>query len=164
MQTLDRLVERHHYKVMMLLLTAGFAMLLAELLLDGHTDGVQLIAVFAAVFGLLFGFVALFAQGTLRYGLVALFLLLSVSGLVGTYEHYEARDEEAAAPTWTAAVPDTQRTISLRTGVMQENEEEEGEEGESEEGTPPPLAPLSLSGLSLMAAVVLLGYKAERVQ
>jgi hypothetical protein len=156
MRTLQRFVERHLYKLIMLLLTAGFAMLFVELLLDGHTDGVKLIGVFAAVLGLLLGLVALFAQGALRYGLMALFLLLSVSGLVGTYEHYEERGEEAAAPAWIASVPATQRTISLRA--------DETQEGEAEEGTPPPLAPLSLSGLSLMAAVMLLGYKEERVR
>ncbi len=140
--------------LLLVFVSAGFLFLLAELLLAGHTEGIQLVAVAASVLGALSGFVGLFARGRLRYVLVVLFLLLSLTGIIGVIEHNEGRfegKEAAAAPVLVQA--DSGYTL---TAYHADRGEDEGEEGEREGEEAPPLAPLSLSGLSALGAVALL--------
>ena len=88
-----------------------------------------------------------------------LFVILSISGIVGTIEHNEARGEgEASAPVIMAATAGT----NMELPAAQQEEGEEGEAGERGEGGEggegeaiPPLAPLSLAGMSIIAAVTL---------
>ena len=169
MTGLQAMVRRNLINILLVLLLGGFAMLLAELLITNHVDGIQNVANVASLVGgvaILLGF---FAKGTFRHLLVLLLLVLSLSGLLGAWEHLESREGgEARVPAAIAARQDGYQTISNGAGadvertLQQEGEENEsgegGERGERNggEGTPPPLAPLSLSGLALMGAVVLL--------
>ena len=166
MQALGRWVQKSFFTLFMLMLAAGFGTLLAELLLTNHTDGIQLVAVVASVAGLVLILAALFVRGRMATGVAVLLLLLSVTGLIGTFEHLEGGEEagERASVQRVEAVGNQQ--VALRLDDDEENEgaerdrggqeASEGEEGESE-GNPPPLAPLSLAGLSMMGALGIVG-------
>ncbi len=167
MSGLKSFVSRHLYVVLMVLIAGSYLMLSVELLLEGHTEGTQLVGLLASVAGLVMAGVALFVGPAVRNWLAVLFLALSITGLVGTFQHNEDRLEgEAAPPVLMAQSTAANTTIAYSRQEDDDDEahEEEGyengrEDGEGGEDEAPPLAPLSLSGMSLMAAVVLLGVK-----
>ncbi|OUC07797.1 hypothetical protein RY27_12770, partial [Litorilinea aerophila] len=107
------------------------------------------------VIGALLALAALLWGHRARMALAVLFLLLSITGLVGVFEHAEEGGGRAEA-----FVPGTQaRALSQASAPIQVRfsyDEESGERSESgfvrREGSPPPLAPLSLTGLSLLGA------------
>ncbi len=155
MSKLEGWVQRRLAALLLWLLAGGYIMLLAELVITSHLDGVQLVAVGASAIGLVLTLTALAVGRNGRYIIAVLLLILSVTGLLGTYQHYEARageGDEAAAPAYVAGAPANQ-SVALR---AQAEAEDEGE------AVPPPLAPLSLSGLSLMAALATLGLDKAR--
>jgi hypothetical protein len=161
---LQSFVQAYFHQILMLLLAGGGLMVLVELLWTGHTDGIQLVGVIASALMVVLAIVGLFAHGTLRVTLAVLFVLLSITGLVGVLEHNEA-EGEADVPALVVNRADAgMMPISYRSLAPQQ-EDEEGEAGEvteageAGESAPPPLAPLSLSGLALMGAVVLLGRR-----
>jgi hypothetical protein len=155
MRDLQKWLQRNFYGVLMLLLAGGFVMVLVELLITDHTDGTQLVGVVASGVGVVLTLAALFVGGSARRIVAGLLLVLSLTGVLGTWEHFEEGREggEAMRP---AAVALANQPASFQLDE-DENEEQEAA-GESEgEAVPPPLAPLSLAGLSLMAALVILG-------
>lgn len=79
--------------VLLVFVIGGFLLLLAELLLTGHTKGIQAIAIASTIAGVLLGLGGLFARPFLRKVLIGLFLLLALSGVVGIIEHNEERFE-----------------------------------------------------------------------
>lgn len=118
----------------------GFGLVLVELILAQHTEGLQAVAVVASVFGLVLCLLGLLLPVRWVGLVVALGLLLpGVAGPIGVVLHTageaEAGDIQAFSPPW----------------FSWDEDEDEGEEEDEEEA--PPLAPLSLSGLSLMAAL-----------
>lgn len=164
MGSLVRFVHDRIYTLMLLLIAGGFAVIVAELAWTNHTDGIQMIGMIAAVGGVVLGLAALFVKGTARLIVAALFLGLSVAGIVGVVEHSEAigGDEGERAIQQNRSVDYQLVSYRLDEGEEGEGEEdgeqgEAGESGESEESVPP-LAPLGLSGLALMGSVVLTGY------
>ncbi len=169
MTGLQAMVRRNLITILLVLLLGGFVMLLAELLITNHVDGIQNVANVASIVGAAAILLGFFAKGMFRHLLVLLLLVLSLSGLLGAWEHLESSEGgEAQAPAALAVRSDGYQTISNGAGAdvertLQDDDEGEearegGEGGEREggEGAPPPLAPLSLSGLALMGAVVLL--------
>lgn len=165
MTELRTFLRRHLISLLLLSVAGGFLMLVAELILVNHTNGIQLVAVVASIAGVILALAGLVTRGTLRTIVAVLFVLLAVSGLVGTAEHLEGGEEgaEAVVPAQieSAAQPGAASNVSYSpdTNVTQYRLNQEGEEererGEREgaEGTPPPLAPLSLSGLALLGAL-----------
>jgi hypothetical protein len=156
-------IHRHFYTLLMLMLAGGFAMLVAELLLTEHTDGIQLVAVAASVAGLLLTLAALFVRGRGAMMVAILLLLLSATGVLGAYEHFASAEEESARRQPTEV--NTQQ-VALRTDSVGDNdaaqENSEGAEADKEggaegEAAPPPLAPLSLVGLSWIGALAVVG-------
>lgn len=177
MQSVQNFVQKNLFSLLLLVTAGGFAMLLAELMLMGHTAGDQQIGAIAAAIGLLLALVGMVAKGNLRYLLVVLFLVLSVSGIYGTIEHAEGREhraEEIHGLTITVtgdehheADEKEEAEHSSKVASDEEEEEEEAEEiGEEllEEFTefPPMLSPLALSGFAALGAVVLLGKKEDK--
>lgn len=174
MTSLQVTIRRYLTPILLLLLAGGFLVVLGELVLYSHWHGTQLIGFAATVVGLLAVLLGLFAKRGFRLGLAILLVLISVSGLIGTWEHYESRSEEgheAARPALAQTAGATNMTVayqpagSERMGTQEGGEGGEGAEagesgarGEGGEGggeVPPPLAPLSLAGLSLMGAAIL---------
>jgi len=184
MTNLQLTIRRYLSPILLLLLAGGFLVVLGELYLYRHWQGTQLIGFAATVIGLVAVLLGLFAKRGFRMGLAILLVLVSVSGLIGTWEHFESRSEEggeAARPALAQTVqPEqlaaaTNLTIAYqpataeRMGTQEGGEGGEGgegaaagEAGEGGEGgehggeqAPPPLAPLSLAGLSLMGAAIL---------
>lgn len=155
MQILQSLSRRYQHQLTMILIAGGFLMLLGELLLTNHTDGTQLIAVVASLLGMALAGLGIFARNKLAVNLALAFLLLTLTGLFGTYEHLEEGLEESfrfsAQPVEVAMTPSIESTPS---SLLLDEEEEEGEETEI-----PPLAPMSLSGFSLLGAVMLFSRK-----
>jgi len=169
MTGLQAMVRRNLITILLVLLLGGFVMLLAELLITNHVDGIQNVANVASIVGAAAILLGFFAKGMFRHLLVLLLLVLSLSGLLGAWEHLESREGgEAQAPAALAVRSDGYQTVSNGAGAdaertLQDDDEGEeareggeGSEREGGEGAPPPLAPLSLSGLALMGAVVLL--------
>ncbi len=171
MTNLQVIVRRYLTPILLLLLAGGFLVVLGELYLYRHWQGTQLIGFAATVIGLVAVLLGLFAKRGLRIGLAVLLALVSVAGLIGTYEHFESRSEEseAARPSLVQVSAAANMTVAYRPSADGERmaAQEGGETGETGEGSegggreggeevPPPLAPLSLAGLSLMGAAVLL--------
>ena len=180
MTSLQATVRRHLTPILLLLLAGGYLVILGELVMYQHWDGAQLIGFSATVLGLLAVLLGLFAKGGLRIGLAVLLVILSISGLIGVYEHYETRAEDglAAQPVLAQAGTGSYLTIAYHPNaervIQQEGDNDEdrpaasgeagevGEAGGEAETPPPPLAPLSLAGLSLMGAAILLAKRDDR--
>lgn len=180
MQKLEGVVRYQLVNILLLFLLGAFVMLAAELLLTSHVDGIQNVAVIASVVGAVAVLAGFFVKGTLRHLVVLVMVVLSLSGLLGAWEHLENRQgDEASAPgARMANVIGSYRLVGYQADPLQQEEEENEEEENGEryeagrnerkddereggEGGPPPLAPLSLSGLALMGAVMLLAKQDE---
>ncbi len=186
MAKLQESVRRNLTPILLLLLAGGFLVVLGELVIYRHWDGVQLIGFVATVIGFVGVLLGLFVKGGLRVGVAILLAVISVSGLIGAYEHYEGRAEsgEAMQPVPVQVSSGANFTVAYNPSAVEASPQQEsgetGENGESGEGgaaaqgtpaeqngergeggggggeTPPPLAPLSIAGLALMGAAVLL--------
>lgn len=167
MNQLQTFVSQRFRSILMLFSAGGFLMLLVELLLTHHTDGIQLVAVAATILGLGLSLLALGTKGRARLAVAMLFLLLSASGLIGAYEHYEESEggEKSAFVQTAKAADEESEATNEQQGEGAKNQEngipaENGAEGGEE--VPPPLAPLSLSGLALLGTLTLLANDEQR--
>ena len=156
MASIQALTRRHLTTLLLLLLAGGFAVILGELILYKHYDGIQLIGLISTIAGLVIVLWGLFAKGGTRITLAVLMLLLSFAGVMGVIQHNEGEEgaEGARMPPLAAAATDgdvANRQIALPADD-DGGPEQRGAGGES---APPPLAPLGLSGLALMGAVIL---------
>lgn len=155
MRNLENFVRRNLVTLLLLLLLGGFGMLLGELLITNHVDGIQRVAVIASVVGALALLAGFFVRGMMRHLVVLLLLVLTLSGLLGAWEHLEEGSREASVPKTLASADSAgHQAIADRASTTERTPQQDEREGG--EGSPPPLAPLSLSGLALMGAVVLL--------
>lgn len=138
-------LNKNFTRVMLLVVAAGFAFLLVELLVMGHSNGPRLISVVAAALGAVFGLVAMSQSSGLRRIMAILFVVLSLSGIFGFMAHSNGRSFRSQAVASAPATEDrTVRRALNSFGNM-----------------PPTLAPLMLTGLSLFGAVVALSASAE---
>ena len=132
----------------------GFVVLLAELLMTGHTKGSQAIGVAAALLGVALAAAGLVGPGRARVWVGVLMLVLSVSGLVGMAEHAETRAEGASRRAFAERFGPDERELLQTFGTR--GGPEVGRAGREplrrRRAEPPPLAPLSLSGLALIGA------------
>ncbi len=165
MAGLQSFTRKHLTTLLLVLLAGGFAVLLAELLLYKHFEGLQLVGLFSTIVGLLAALWGLVAKGGTRIALAGVMVLLAVAGVIGVLQHNGGgSDDEAARPAAISAAG-ANANISLGApGVTQDSDEapvpqDESARPEGDAGTPPPLAPLGLSGLALMGAVVLLAKR-----
>ncbi len=85
-----------------------------------------------------------------------LLILVSLTGLIGVYEHYETRQQNRLEAQSLTVSQDAQQAAPVG--------DEDNPQGTAQRpdaalaaSQPPPLAPLSLSGLSIVAAVAVLG-------
>lgn len=165
MARLQSFTRKYMTTLLLLFLAAGFAVIVAELTLSKHYEGVQLVGLISAIVGLVVALWGLIAKGGTRIALAWVMVVLALAGVVGVFEHNESGGEEAARPAAIAAAG-TNTNISLGTpGVAQDSDDAPvpagaGAQTSSDSETkPPPLAPLGLSGLALMGAVVLLAKR-----
>ena len=138
MTSLQAAIRRYLSPILLLLLAGGFLVVLGELYLYHHWQGTQLIGFAATVIGLVAVLLGLFAKRGLRLGLAILLVLISVSGLIGTWEHFESRSEEgqeAARPALAQTVqPEklaaaTNMTIAYQPAGAERMGTQEGGEG-----------------------------------
>ena len=133
--------------------------ILAELLLERHFEGVQLIAPVSAAAGFILTLFALTRRGTLP---VAVLLTLSATGLYGTLAHFGERTE-SGPPTQTAS--STSPAAQLVSAVATPADGEFA--GPPGGGSAPPwLASLSVSGLALLggAGALALGRRGNETR
>lgn len=121
----------------------GFLTLVAELLLTGHTEGIQALAPLAAGMGTLAILAGLWVRGGQAWA-IGFLLGVGAMGLVGLAQHMKEA-LEASRPSTIQLIDEEGRKYPAF-GL--------GEGGESET-PPPPLAPLALSGLGLLGALAL---------
>ena len=138
---LSTTLRRYSTQVLLGFVAAGFAFLVVELILLGHTRGSQLIAIFAAVVGVVVSLLAFVPRAAMRRVALGVFVLLALSGLYGVLEHREERGERPAQATRALA------SASSRV---------ERQALESYATNPPVLSPLALSGLAALGIVTLL--------
>ena len=184
MSTLEAWVRKNLAVILLLLLAGGFVVIVWELYLYQHWGGIQFVGFAASLVGLLAVLLGLFAKGTFRVILALLLVVISISGLIGTWEHFESANEgsEASAPALNQLASTTGGELLVAASnapgaVRSAQLQEQGEENEAGEGaeqgerggeeSAPPLAPLGISGLALMGAAVLLAKedpKAKQVK
>lgn len=152
MSKLQGFLGRQQDTILLLLLTGGFAVILGELALYQHWEGIQLVGLIATVVGLLAVLAGIFLKGTGRTVAGLLLVVLAISGLMGMRQHADAA-AQAQAPR--------PALVQGETGVQEIAYRPAAPAQPAGETTPPPLAPLGLSGLALMGAVILLAKKDE---
>lgn len=143
---------RRYVVELVLMANAGaFAVLLAELLIIGHTDGIQLVAPVSASTGLVLSLIAIVLRGPARYATAAAFLILSGAGLIGVTRHYLEREDGLSVSALVA-------TARAQSGSNDDNDNSgRGSDGndddDDDDSEPPPLAPLALSGSAMLGAL-----------
>ena len=155
-------LEKHFITLILAFTAGGFVFLLLELLLESHWEGTQLIAPIAAGLGLVLTLFSL--AGRRGLAVVVMFLVLSVSGLFGTFQHFEERSEPREGP------PNRATISAVQVADMEAPPAAAGPEGTFDGppdggrggGGPPWLAPLSLSGLALLGAAATLAGGTRR--
>jgi len=164
MAGLQSFTRKHLTTLLLVLLAGGFAVLLAELILYKHFEGLQLVGLFSTIVGLLAALWGLVAKGGTRIALAGVMVLLVVAGLIGVVQHNESEGGDEGARPAAIAAAGANANISLTApGVAQDSDDAPVAPGARPRGDsetpPPPLAPLGLSGLALMGAVVLLAKR-----
>ncbi|MGY2896005.1 hypothetical protein [Deinococcus sp. UYEF24] len=121
----------------------GFAFLLAELIgYEHYQKGTQIIGLVSTIVGLLLALLGFVKRRAVRRTVLALLGLLTLTGLLGTYEHHETRSEDMARYTQQVAAGTAPKGRDGQTRKFESNI--------------PTLAPLSLSGLAALAFLALL--------
>lgn len=133
MDLLQKLLRERLQMINLLMVTGGFATIVVELIYTGHTNGSQLIGLYAAGFGVLLGLHGLIDSSARKF-LAITFLLLALFGLLGTFQHFGVR--------------------KTRETLVQVNAQNSSFIGHL--GAPPLLAPLSISGLAFLGMFTLL--------
>ncbi|MDW8018137.1 MAG: hypothetical protein RMI36_09965 [Thermus sp.] len=152
------MLQKRFPDLVVLFVVLGCFATLAELLLMGHTEGIQLLAPVAAGLGAMAAGLGLLLPLSEPLA-VGVLLLVSLAGLVGTAEHW-AESLSASRPAMVQLVDEEGEAypaLPQGEGATQEGGEGSGQEGG--EATPPPLAPLSLSGLGFLGALALLARR-----
>lgn len=135
-------------QVVLLANAVAFGLLLAELLITEHTDGIQIVAPATAFVGIVLCLVALALPSRLRTIPAVLLVALSVSGIIGFVQHMEGEEDEGSG------------AIQSRSDEDDDEADERDEDGEDDD--PPPLAPLGLSGTALLGAIAALATPSRR--
>lgn len=140
MVALTKKVRENLPSLVLIGVLAGFAVVLAELLLMEHNEGKQVVAIGASMLGLVAAGLALVASGSLRGLMAAALLVVGTAGLAGTVMHVAEAREHAQEAREHAAGEHRDR-------------DGHGKDEDEEEHAPPPLAPLSVSGLGVLGAL-----------
>ena len=143
---------------LILLANAGaFAVLLAELLILEHTDGIQRLAPATAAVGIALCLFAVFLPARLRLAPAVPLLALSVTGLIGFVQHLDEQ-EDGISGLFQANDDDDDDDNSGR-GNSDDDDRDDDDDDDEE---PPPLAPLGLSGTALLSAIAALAAPVRR--
>lgn len=135
-------LRRYLVELVLLANAVAFSVLLAELAILGHSDGIQRVAPVAASTGVVLSLAALFLRGPARYATAAAFVVLSAAGLIGVAQHLgESGDDD-----------DESEQAQVRSRADEDDDEEDGDE-EDDDDDPPLLAPLALSGSAMLGVL-----------
>lgn len=137
---------------LILIANAGaFAVLLAELLIMEHTDGIQRVAPATAAIGMGLCVVAVVLPARLRLAPAILLAALSLTGIIGFAQHMDERDDGFAGLFQSNEDDDDRDDNSGRGNRDDDRDRDDDDDDDDEE--PPPLAPLGLSGTALLSAI-----------
>ena len=150
MEQLRLLIQERFWNIVLLFVMGGFLATAVELILIGHVNGPQLIAVYSAVFGALVAIHGLIATQKTRYYLAGIFLFLCIMGLIGTFEHFGARKTKE---TMALVQQITAMTAGASSSIAGSSNANGG--WFMSFTSPPIMAPLSLSGLSFLGMFTL---------
>lgn len=128
--------------ILLVLVGAGFLMIMIELLMTEHFNGAQQIGFFAALFGFALTVHGVIARPKTQSYLAILFLCLALFGFVGVFEHYGVRKAK--------------EILNMMQATTLSSPDAAGGEVRRRIISPPLLAPLSLSGLALLGMIALL--------
>lgn len=133
-----------HLPELVLLANAGaFSVLLLELLLLGHTDGIQRVAPVTAASGAFLCMFAVITPRRLRVAPAVFLLLLSGAGFVGFARHLDERDASLFSVSTVRGDDDDDG----------DNSGSGGDDDDDDDAEPPPLAPLGLTGTAGLSAI-----------
>lgn len=88
MDGLVQMIRGRVFTLLLVMLAVGFAILMLELVLTGHTEGIQLVGVIASLLGAILVGGALFVSAKVRMWIAGALVVLSLSGLTGVAQHY----------------------------------------------------------------------------
>lgn len=160
MEELRSTVHDHFPSLVLLSVASGFVMVLAELLLMGHDEGKQIIAIGASIVGAIAAGCALFASNRIPGALAIALLAVGATGLLGTVFHVAEALEHAGEGKRDRQEAGVLGARAHAAEDMNRNAGEAGRDVEGEEG-PPPLAPLSMTGLGVLGALGTLARKGK---
>lgn len=128
-------------QIVPLMAASGFGLTFVELVLIGHHEKAQVVALGVCGFGLLLSLLGLVVQGIWRKIVVGLLILVALEGFVGTAMHrFGDPTKNAGEATMAAAQP--------ATGNAPDHDHHA-----------PPLAPLSITGFAVLASVAIAARK-----
>lgn len=134
----------------------AFAVLLAELIILEHWDGIQRVAPVTAAAGIVLCCAAIVIPARMRIVPGVLLLALSAAGLVGFTQHMDERDGGFGS---LFSSDDDDDDNSGR-GNSRDRDRDDADDDDDAE--PPPLAPLGLSGTALLSAIAALSAAPTR--
>lgn len=135
----------------------AFAVLLAELIILEHWDGIQRLAPVTAAAGIVLCGAAIVLPARMRIVPGVLLFALSATGLVGFTQHMDERD--GGFGSLFSSDDDDDDDNSGR-GNSRDRDRDDDEDDDDAE--PPPLAPLGLSGTALLSAIAALSAAPAR--
>jgi hypothetical protein len=138
-----RSIQANFVNLLLVLLAGGFLVLLVELVLFQHWQGIQLVAIGSVLLGLILTVAALFVQGGGANVIGVLLLLVSLTGLIGVFEHYQARLEEAA--NFQRFAQGQGGFPGAQAGLQATNQQASGQQANAQ-GTPAPVEEGSRQG------------------
>lgn len=106
-------LRSHFVEVVVLGAAGGFVMLLAELLMGAHTEGIQIVAVVSSILGLVLVMLGFLGRGALRRGAIYGLLFVAFTGVFGVFEHIEEGGAEVGEAESQEAVPPVLAPLSL---------------------------------------------------
>lgn len=144
----------------MLLANAGaFAVLLAELIILEHADGIQLIAPSIAAAGMVLCLAVVLLRGRLALPIAVLFVVLSFGGVFGFFRHLDEREDGLSL----LAVPVAEaRDQAHPGGPLAINRDNDDDRDDDDDDDPPPLAPLGLTGTAMLSALAAIAIRPAR--
>lgn len=145
-------LQRYLPELVLLASAGAFAVLLAELIILDHFEGVQNIAPAAATAGIVLCVLAVVLRGRGAVVVAALFALIALAGVIGVYRHLDEREGSLSLSIVTTA-------FAHDGDDHDEDDDHDHDDDEDHDHEPPPLAPLGLSGSAMLSALAALAIR-----
>jgi hypothetical protein len=98
MHALRSFVQPRFVPLLLLMIAGGYAVILAELMITNHTEGIQLVGVIASALGIVLALVGMFMRGGAATAVAVVLIVLSLSGVGGVINHASSDDGGETVP------------------------------------------------------------------